>query len=232
VAASLLLFVGGFGTVGLVQLRQLNERLSCQDTLRSLHVALADYSDKRNGAFPMIGGPEPRTHIAGAVVPMLLAEGSLTREAPLRCSGANAQKTGFPTAAELSRMTDEEFERAAPTLSGSYAYTLGYRDPNDNDNLCGLHRNSALATLNNDSLPIMADKPKVLASNQRGPSPNHGGQNVLTVGGNVNFFRTVNAGLENDDIYTNRNRNVAAGLDWADTVLGFGGDKPTESPPR
>jgi hypothetical protein len=75
-------------------------------------------------------------------------------------------------------------------------------------------------------LPIMADRPRLLASGQRGNSPNHTGQNVLTVGGNVQFFRNVNAGLDGDDIYRNRDGKVAAGLDWDDTVLGFGADKP------
>ena len=107
-------------------------------------------------------------------------------------------------------------------LASCYAYSLGYRD--EAGQLHGLKR------AGNDRVPLLADRPFVAQNDPDNPSrqnsPNHGGdgQNVLFVGGNVQFLRdhTINS----DDIYTNRRNQVKAGLDEWDSVLGASDDRP------
>jgi hypothetical protein len=60
----------------------------------------------------------------------------------------------------------------------------------------------------------------------RGSSANHGGQNVLYIGGNVRFHKTPAAGRDQDHIFMNRLHQVAAGVDRDDTVLGLSADRP------
>ena len=66
----------------------------------------------------------------------------------------------------------------------------------------------------------MADCPPPDAG--RGNSLNHGGQgqNVLYLDGHTQWCTTRTVGLAGDDIFINRERRVAPGLDWADSVLG------------
>ena len=79
-----------------------------------------------------------------------------------------------------------------------------------------------------DLYPILADRPASADTAKqisRENSPNHGGgQNILFVGGHVEFRRdhTING----DDIFVNRNHRVAAGLDEWDYVLGASDDRP------
>ena len=69
-------------------------------------------------------------------------------------------------------------------------------------------------------LPLMADCPP--ANPQCGNSPNHAGkgQNVLFMDGHVEFCTERNVGVRGDDIFLNKAAQVAAGLDWTDSVLG------------
>jgi hypothetical protein len=75
-------------------------------------------------------------------------------------------------------------------------------------------------------LPILADRPP--QGGGPGNSPNHGGcgQNILLVNGQVRYITTRAAGIDGDDIYTNRRNQVGAGLDRWDTVLGSSADRP------
>ena len=59
-------------------------------------------------------------------------------------------------------------------------------------------------------------------------SDNHGrrGQNVLFVGGAVRWCVTRDVGPSCDDIFLNRNNEVAAGLCHEDVVLGAGDASP------
>jgi hypothetical protein len=223
VAASLFLLLGGVSMVGIFQVRQMQQRLACENTLKNFHTALTVYSNRKGGEYPKVERDGPMS-FAGALIPTLLEDGSLTESSAIQCPGNGPKPAKIPTLQELRDMSPEQRERVAPSLLNSYAYTLGFTDPSGR--LCGLSNCPEDDVLNHDQLPIMADRPQILAGGARANSPNHEGQNVLTVGGNVRFWKTISAGIDNDDIYRNRDGKVGAGVDRWDTVLGTGADKP------
>jgi prepilin-type processing-associated H-X9-DG protein len=106
-------------------------------------------------------------------------------------------------------MPQDRFQALAPRLSGCYAYALGYRE---NDGI-EMYPHSA------GTVPLMADAPPADVFTA-GNSPNHGGrgQNILFTDGHAEFF--TSRFLLNDDIFLNRRREVAPGLDPEDFVLG------------
>jgi hypothetical protein len=90
----------------------------------------------------------------------------------------------------------------------SYAYTLGYRDREGG--LHGLRRGGA--DIEGDAMPLLADQPRIVAH-----SP---GFNVLFINGAVRFTTNRNIGVNADDIFTNDDGVVKAGLHSRDSVLG------------
>jgi hypothetical protein len=97
---------------------------------------------------------------------------------------------------------------AAP--AGGYAYSLGYRDPAGR--LKGLRQEDS--PCGTDHLPILADRPM--------PASHRTGHNVLYIGGHVLHATHPRVGVAGDDIFLNRDFQVAPGLDREDTVLGPG----------
>jgi len=118
---------------------------------------------------------------------------------------------------ELYQKQPNQFPVEARKLAGSYAYTLGYHDGG------GYH---GLRCDSGDALPILADR---LESLDRPNSDNHGrkGQNVLYLGGNVQWHTNRNAGIGGDDIFSNWDNKVLAGKSREDTVLGPSDASPT-----
>lgn len=226
VAASILILVGFLGTQGVVRLRESHAEAACQNNLRNFHLALANYSEQNNGQLPMVPADPPYNRPGFSLV-ALREQGSLGDRPQIssRCPANGAQHLPEHTFAQLEAMTPEEREQALISLSGCYAYSLGYRGPFGE--VCGLRREVGEMGLNAEAMPIMADCPTVLPDGSRGPSANHrGGQNVLHVGGNVRFCATPLDGIDGDDIYVNLAGKVAAGLHRWDSVLGTNSDQP------
>jgi len=90
----------------------------------------------------------------------------------------------------------------------SYAYTLGYRDREGG--LHGLRRGAADTEA--DAMPLLADQPRIVVHNP--------GFNVLFVNGSVRFVTNRQVGVNSDDIFTNDDGVVKAGLHSRDSVLG------------
>jgi hypothetical protein len=67
----------------------------------------------------------------------------------------------------------------------------------------------------------MADHRPQPVFGSNSPNPGGRGQNVLYVGGNVKWLTAPTAGCD-EDIYLNRGKKIAAGMDCDDTVLGSG----------
>lgn len=222
VAAALLLAVLSLALPARNALMTRAAILGCQDTLRRYHQALSHYGDSHNGEFPVARPEHPRHNFAGVFVPALQEEGLID---PLGRPDCGSAPTGIPSLRDFDAMTAEDFERSVERASGRYAYTLGYRD---GSTVRPLHREHA-----GMNLPIMADippRPAPGGGSGVGPgnSPNHGGagQNVLFVDGHVEFVPGRNVGPDGDDIYTNQQNQVGAGLHVRDTVLGESKARP------
>jgi hypothetical protein len=202
VAAGLAVVLVGFGLSVVSRMRQQSESVACPNNLRMVHAGLATYADTHDGRFPQVGAGQH--HTAGSFVPALVEAGQLPSGFHASCPVA-VRTSGTGTAS------------AAP-----YTYTLGYRGPSGE--LVGLRR---VGDAENDLIPICADCPAANDAPSDGPVSPHGhGQNVLYVGGNVRFATHAMVGLNGDNIYTNFDGRVAAGLARADAVLGRSGDQP------
>jgi hypothetical protein len=220
-AALLLILVGGLGAPLLVKQWYVYQRQACVQNLMTFWQALAGYSDQHECEFPVVQPQGPRS-VAGIFVPVLVDAGMLNPEASVLCPAQGQQAPARYTTRELEEMfwkRRDEFYHVARDLGGSYAYTLGYREGENLRNIRGLRRDDG------DMLPILADR---LTSADQDKSPNHGGtgQNVLYIGGYVQWKTLRTVGMYNDDIYVNKNNKVSAGKDLFDSVLGTSDARP------
>lgn len=219
VAAGLFIAIMGVGIPGLSHLHAYRQRVDCANNLMQYHQAFVSYGDTHNGNYPGFDQPSPH-NVAGMFVPILQDAGMNVKK--LRCPANDPTHFEPPSVEGLHLLAPEEYEKVADKLCGCFAYSLGYRDPVSGE-LIGLRR-SHPGELDNDSIPVLADRPSV-NGDQRGNSKNHNGQNVLHVGGHVKFYTTPFT-PDGDDIYRNKHGKVAAGVDRFDTVLGCSGDRP------
>jgi prepilin-type processing-associated H-X9-DG protein len=216
-AAALLVIVGGMVLPVLLWARQGNERIACQENLRTVWGALANYSQQSpDGAFPMVQASGPRS-AAGTFVPILRDAGSLNNAFLVSCPARHTEPAPASlTVADLQAAyarDNEQFSRMAREAAGGYAYSLGYRD---GPTLVGLRATDP------GTLPIVAD------AADGGNSLNHGGsgQNVLYIDGHVLWCIQRTVGVDRDDIYVNKQNVLSAGQSRADSVLGPGDASP------
>lgn len=192
----------GLGLVfsGIAKARQQQRVYACQNSLRTLHTGLAGYADSDpQSRYPQIGTAAYPTADTFAA--------SLTDLGHLPAG----YRPGCPASADYA----------------AYAYTLGFRGPNDE--LVGLRRSNAASPAGDeyDLMPISADFPTASAAPCAGPlSPHAGCMNVLFVGGNVRLTTSPFVGPGGDDIYRNVYNVVGAGANRSDAVLGRPGDRP------
>jgi hypothetical protein len=220
VAASVLILAGGMLFPLLAARWHTQQRTLCANNLRQLWVSLSAYADREEGPFPRVEPEGPRA-VAGIFVPVLQDVGLLCGVS-VACPAEGRREParyGMRELEEMFRDQPEAYRQAVRDLSGSYAYTLGYRE---GGTLLGLNRESG------DHLPILADRAH---PDGRGNSPNHGGsgQNVLYVGGNVRWCVQSTVGPNRDDIYINQHYQVSAGLHRSDCVLGVSNASPEKA---
>lgn len=221
VAAMVMVLLGGIGSSYLVHLwREYDGRSQCRNNLYQIWAGLQRYCDVHEGNFPRVQESGARA-VAGTFVPSLRDSGMLTKNVSFSCPAKDRRSPSTLTMAELERLyakDAEAFRQEARKLSGDYAYTLGYYDE------AGLH---GLRCDSGDLLPIVADMLESPLTQRN--SFNHGGQgqNVLYLGGNVDWRTTRNAGMDGDDIFVNRDNRVLAGKALEDSVLAPGDASPT-----
>jgi hypothetical protein len=197
-----------------------SHRALCADNLRELGGALHQYSQSHQGYFPAVPG-QGKLAAAGIYAPVLAQNGLLTEVNRIVCpdSSLAAQMNGFrvPTYGELELTPPAKMVDYRSTMGGSYGYNLGYTRNGECQPTKNLYR---------DNFAIMSDAPNSNASNLQ--SVNHGGrgQNVLFENGAVQFLTTTQPLGSNDDIFTNDDGQVAAGLNPNDSVLGSSSTAP------
>lgn len=232
VAAALLVVVAGVTTTWVLMARDREKVVACQDNLRRFYAALWAYSETRaDGQFPTINA-QPPADTAGFFVPLLHDARLLPDNVTIVCPADGRRPPAKYSVRELEvlrRTQEDDYNDVTRHLGGYYAYTLGYLERRDGaPHLQGLNRYM------DKRLPLMADCPPRPGTGEflAGNSPNHGGrgQNVLTIGGDVEFRVTRRAGLDDDDIFTNADGRVAAGRRSRDTVLGRSEAKPYPVP--
>jgi prepilin-type processing-associated H-X9-DG protein len=223
VAASVLFLATGVASAWLVHIRQSHDLVACQNNLRELYEGLRGYSEQHHNRFPNPAEAAPRSRaVAGLVVPILASAGHLPSDTSVRCPGTGGAPL-FPafTLEKVLSMSDADFQLDAVRLACSYGYSLGYVDPDGNYEGPRFDPRQPIS-----QLPIMSDCPPLDLS--LGNSPNHDGlgQNVLYTDGHVRFCTSRRVGFFGDDIFTNRQHQVAAGVDVLDTVLGRSSARP------
>jgi prepilin-type processing-associated H-X9-DG protein len=227
VAAGIFLCAVGLALPGVNYLWQRHAITACQNNLRLFHASLMGYSDMHGGALPRIEAQGAKS-VAGSFVPMLHDAKVLDSSVTVSCPSQPTCHPADYSVDELERIKQrqpQDFNDLARTLSGCYAYSLGYFQAGQ---LFGVTRDA------DARLPIMADAPPFRkgAAWPTGNSTNHGGrgQNVLFLDGSVAFCTTRGVGPDGDDIYLNQHNLLAAGLGPRDSVLGPSWASPYPDP--
>jgi prepilin-type processing-associated H-X9-DG protein len=212
VAASLLICLGALIPPAVANLQRRAQRTACSDNMRKLGTGLVTYCSQNDppGSFPNPAHEKEPCNIAGFVLPILF-EAGVAENIDLRCPGSDVPDPYLASASELRGLSEDEFNRRAPYLLGSYAYSIGYRVANQ----------IFSPDLDDVPLAILADRPP---SDPSGldyflNSPNHNGtgQNVLFTDGHVEFIACRRP--LGDDLYLNDEGRQEPGIGPRDTVL-------------
>ncbi len=224
IAAAALLFFPA-----LVQSRYLAQMDQCQANLGTLGNALTSYAQHgpENGYYPRIARHGNHA-VAGIYGVRLLENGYLDSPKHLICPSsplaARSKPFVVPTSATLAKASGEELREYQRTMGGSYGYALGFVQngryvPTQHR---GVYWN-----------PVLADAYD--PTDGRPNSCNHGGcgQNVLFENGKVGYLSSCHVidkagdeSIDDEDIFRNRRRDIAAGLGRFDFVLGDSASNP------
>lgn len=199
----------------------------CRDNMRQLYTSFDSYMTDHRGAIPVLATDGPASH-AGVYASLLHDAGLWGEQLRLGCPPGSATKP--QTLAEV-QLHQEQEQNYWQRFGGNYAYNMGYLQNKD-----GTPKMVSIKRGDGDSIPILADRPprfgeasNLLLAN----SPNHGGrgQNVLHLGGHVNFqkYRSADSG-DDRDIFRNDNNLPNAGTQLRDIVLGPSEARPVAKP--
>ena len=219
VAAAILVIAGLLVAPAINGTRFQARLATCQNNLRHVGQALGEYSDKNHDLFPVVP-TEGNLAAAGIYAPILTEDGFLTEPEAVLCpESAQARQRDFrvPSLGELRSAAGQRLSEIQQKMGGSYGYCLGFFDH-------GVYQPTR--NLGRDYFAIMADAPSTDRPDYQ--SDNHGGlgQNVLFEDLHVEFCSTTRPGDRSDDIFTNNNHEVAAGLDRDDAVVARSGTAP------
>lgn len=194
--------------------------IECQNNLRVFYTGLDAYRTSR-GHFPNLAAQDP-IFSAGMVLPLLAQAGVLPADFNVHCPGTGPRGYGGLTLDQARSLNPASFQCNSGDYY-SYAYSLGYKNADG----CYFGPTQFKGQPAN-MVALMADVPPQAVESGRN-SPNHGGagQYVLFFDGSVRFTPIRTIGYQWDDIYLNKNHQVAAGLDNLDIVLGRSTAKPS-----
>ena len=211
--AAAVFIMAGLVVVPAIHSGRFQARLStCQDNLRQIGLSLAEYSQKHGNYFPRVP-IEGKLAAAGIYAPMLVRDGFLTEPQRVICPEspmADQKDLGIPSIEELEAASSKDAARLRRQMGGSYGYCLGHLEHGVLTPTKNLHR---------ATFALMADAPSDELSEHQ--SVNHGGsgQNVLFEDGHVAFATCSQPCSGTDDIFSNDNHEVAAGVHTDDSVI-------------
>lgn len=213
----------------LVQSRHLAQMAQCQGNLQTVGKALTQYASMgpELGYYPTI--PRQGNHaVAGIYGVKLFENGFLDSPKHLVCPSsplaASGKPLAVPTSAQLSAAKGEKLAEHQRTMGGSYGYALGFVRNG---------RYQPARPMQRRWYPILADAYDPYDG--RPNSCNHGGcgQNVLFDNGVVGYLtncrlvdRSDEGDIDDEDIFRNADREVAAGVGAFDFVLGQSASSP------
>jgi len=204
----------------LILVREQHHRVACANNLRDIYGGLAGWASTHGGKLP---GPDEKGPLARAGMVMVRLNEDSQRPNEVR-KWVNCPANGvkdppeIPTAAELENLYHKNraaYEDLVRKMGGCYAYRMGHVDK-------ATGRLIPVSIDDDKMTPIVADRPPRpedgVGWNVKN-SPNHGGrgQNVLHLGGNVQFLPS--RFIDKDDIYLNKKRWTRAGEERTDHVL-------------
>lgn len=222
VAAAVLFIIGLLLPYGLLYLRREQGISACADNLRRWHIAFRDYESRHDGYPPVVPHNAP-FNFAGIYSVKLRSEAAWQTGASINCP-ANVppeHHVAPPTEEELKTRIANGDDSWVTIVGGCYAYSLGYWARRGSE----LTIEQVNLKLSSPSMiPLLADRPARPKDPGYMPlanSPNHAyrGQNVLFLDGSVRFLRCRALPVGDDDIYLNKNKELAPGLDPLDAVL-------------
>jgi len=200
--------------------RQQAQVTACQNNLRQIGVALAEYAgrspDGRIPAVPIRGNRSTAGIYAALLQDQQLLEESQYLVCPSSDLAEHALTFRIPTLGEIDRAAGEALVRLQRTMGGSYGYNLGYVE--DGQHKAPKHEGRA-------HYALMSDAPATFRPQRQ--TKNHAGcgQNILYEDNSVKWVVNVSDDLS-DDPYLNRSGLVAAGLDCSDVVVAESLAKP------
>ena len=188
---------------------------ACQNNLRRIGLALADYSDKAGaGYFPGVPSFGNRA-FAGIYAPILLDAGYLTDSSVVVCPAERlpvpVAEFRIPTLQQIDAAEQDSILPLQELAGGSYGYSLGVV-------VAGKHEPPR--NLGRDSFPLMSDAPLLFSAPLSDGHHWGRGLNMLFEDGHVLFLEIRDPRLSNDDPFRNRLGAVEAGLDKDDAVIG------------
>ncbi len=220
VAAGIMVVACGLLFPAILDSREHARIMECQNNLHDIGTALASYSGNNNGYFPRVPA-QGNLAAAGIYAPRLLKSGYLPNASQIVCPGsdlADDESFSIPTIDDLqSASCPDELSAMKDRMGGSYGYSLGHIKDGRYHNTKNLQR---------ENFALMADSPShALPSLQ---SRNHGGsgQNILYEDGHVKFLPTTKLLGLSDDVFTNDDGLVAAGVHADDSVIGSSPSAP------
>jgi hypothetical protein len=192
----------------------------CQRNLQCLGMALCEYSQVNQGAFPRIPVSGHRA-AAGIYGPILTDGGFLLDTRVLICPSSSLSEHladwRVPSQSELDRAGGLRLARMQRSMGGSYGYTLGYMV---GDRYYPPRNEGRLY------FALLSDAPSLHLLGRRSSNHCGRGQNVLYEDGHIQFIVDQYHTPFRDALFVNRYGFAEAGADRHDSVIGGSNTPP------
>jgi len=183
----------------------------CQNHMRELGQAFADYSGGPGGYFPLVPASGPAA-VAGIYGPKLMEKGLVNDGRVFLCPAKGSTIVlRIPRPQEILAAQGPQLVRLHRTMGGDYAYAFGYLQ---NGRLQGIRNQGSSQGVLLADAPLEQIRDLAIGTHGRG-------QNVLFEDGHVRFLtKRLRPGTTNDDLFVNADGLQQAGVDANDYVLG------------